>query len=157
MLIDKADLIIFRDIRPYDELPLLSLRNNPLNLKYFKNPNAVDSQDHAHWFKARITEYKGMQIVAEVSTRLVGIAYLTPINDESVAVSININPEFQSKGIGKELLSQIIACAEILGISQLDATIQESNIKSISLFQSYGFCFFRLIPNGFTLYIKTII
>lgn len=151
----RDGVVCFRDIVLADESELLILRNNPTNLVFFKNSEGVSVRDHNRWFLARFNEFKGMQIVAEFGGRLIGIVYLTPFGKRSASVSINIDPHFQSKGIGHQLLSRILARAEILGFEEIEAIIHSSNEKSIALFEKYNFVFVNSISSNFCLYKKS--
>lgn len=152
---NRDGVVCFRDIVPADESELLILRNNHANLVFFKNSQGVSVPDHNRWLLARFNEFKGMQIVGEFAGRLIGIVYLTPIGKRSASVSINIDPHFQSKGVGHQLLSQILARAEILGFEEIEALIHSSNEKSIALFEKCNFAFVNTISSNFCLYKKT--
>jgi RimJ/RimL family protein N-acetyltransferase len=148
-------VVHFREIALADEAELLKLRNNSANLVFFKNTQEVSALDHNRWLLARLNKFKGMQIVGQFGDQLIGIVYLTPIGKRSVSVSINIDPHFQSKGVGHQLLSQIIARAEFLGFEEIEAIIHSSNEKSIALFEKCDFAFVNTISSSFCLYKKT--
>ncbi len=54
-------------------------------------------------------------------------------------VSFYIHPEYQSRGIGSQLLKHIIHFARESGIKTLFALLLESNTKSIGLLRKFGF------------------
>ncbi len=150
-----SDELSFRNIEPDDQAELLKLRNSNSNLEFFKNPNPVSAEDHAEWFTSRTSEFKELQILAILSDRLIGIAFLVPIDDHSGSISINIDFEYQSQGIGQELLTRMLSRADSLGFTRIEALIHISNSKSISLFEKCGFIFDEKISELFNRYVKS--
>lgn len=149
-----SDEVNFRNIELDDQAELLKLRNAPSNLEFFKNPNPVSAKDHAEWFASRTTEFKELQILAVSSDRLIGIAFLVPIDDRSGSISINIDFEYQSQGIGQELLTRMLSRADSLGFTRIEALIHISNSKSVSLFEKCGFILDKKISELFYRYLK---
>lgn len=149
-----SDVITFRNIELDDQDKLLKLRNTHSNLQFFKNPNPVSPENHAEWFASRFKNFKELQILAVLSDRLIGIAYLVPIDDRSSSISINIDLEYQSQGIGQELLTRMISRAESLDFNRIEALIHTSNSKSVSLFEKCGFIFEEKISELFNRYVK---
>lgn len=149
-----SDELSFRNIELDDQAELLRLRNTHSNLEFFKNPSPVSSEDHAEWFASRITNFKELQIVAALSNRLIGIAFLVPFDNRSGSISINIDFEYQSRGIGQELLTRMLSRADSLGFTRIEALIHISNPKSISLFEKCGFILEDNISDLFNRYVK---
>ena len=152
-MIDSS-MLTFRDIEPQDQASMLKLRNTPSNLEFFKSPRPVSSEDHAQWFATRIADLKEHQIVAVLSNQLIGIVFLVPIDDRSCSISINIDFEYQSLGIGQELLTQMLLRAGSLKFTRIEALIHVSNTKSISLFEKCGFTFEEKISELFIRYVR---
>ncbi len=151
---NDSNAFIFRDIELHDEAALLKLRNTPSNLEFFKDPNPVSSEDHAKWFAARMTDFKEHQIVAVLLNQLIGIVFLVEIDDHSGSISINIDSEYQSQGIGQELLMQMLLRADSLKFTRVEAVIHVANTKSILLFEKCGFAFEKKISELFIRYIR---
>ena len=146
-------MLTFRNIELQDQASILRLRNTPSNLEFFKSPSPVSSEDHAQWFASRITDLKEHQIVAVLSNQLIGIVFLVPIDDRSCSISINIDFDYQSLGIGQELLTRMLLRADSLKFTRLEALIHVSNTKSVSLFQKCGFTFEEKISELFIRYV----
>lgn len=144
----------FRNIELHDQDDLLKLRNSPSNLEFFKNPSPITSEDHAEWFASRIMYFKEHQIIAILSNKLIGIVYLVPIDDHSSSISINIDFEYQSQGIGRELLMRMLTRAHLLNYTRIEALIHISNKKSITLFKKCGFVFKEEVSEFFVRYVK---
>jgi phosphinothricin acetyltransferase len=83
--------------------------------------------------------------VAEQDGVVVGFAYAGPFRPRAAyrytaEDSVYIAPGMQGRGVGKVLLTQVIAACEALGLRQLMAVIGDSeNAGSIGLHRSLGF------------------
>lgn len=148
----ESNVFTFRDVELHDESALLKLRNTPSNLEFFKDPSPVSSEDHAKWFASRMTDFKGHQIVAALWNQVIGIVFLVELDDHSASVSININSEYQSQGIGQELLMRMLLRADSLNFTRIEAVIHVANTKSVSLFEKCGFAFKEKISELFIRY-----
>lgn len=153
---NDCKMFTFRNIEKQDEVGLLKLRNTPTNLDFFKNPSPISPEDHAKWFASRINDFKEHQIVAVLSNELVGVIYLDDIAECTGSISINIDPEYQSLGIGRELLARIMLRAESLKFIRVEAVIHVANTKSIKLFEKYGFAVEEKISEFFIRYVRFI-
>jgi phosphinothricin acetyltransferase len=84
-------------------------------------------------------------LVAEDGGRILGFAYAGPFRPRAAyrytaEDSVYIAPDQMGRGVGKALLSQVIAACEALGLRQLTAVIGDSgNAGSIALHRSLGF------------------
>jgi phosphinothricin acetyltransferase len=84
-------------------------------------------------------------LVAEAGGAVVGFAYASPFRPRAAyrftaEDSVYIRPDFMGRGVGKALLSEVIAACETLGLRQLVAVIGDSgNAGSIGLHRSLGF------------------
>ncbi len=148
--------LTFRNIELHDQDGLLKLRNNLSNLEFFMNSHPVSPEEHARWFFSRATEFREFQIVGVLSDQLIGIAYLVPIDDHICTISINIDPRYQSRGIGMQLMMRILTRAESLGFSRIEALIHVSNTKSVALFEKSGFIIQEKVSELFMRYVKLI-
>ena len=84
-------------------------------------------------------------LVAEIDGQVAGFAYAGPFRPRAayrytVEDSVYLAPDRLGQGIGKALLSQVIADCEALGLRQMMAVIGDSgNMGSIGLHRSLGF------------------
>jgi L-amino acid N-acyltransferase YncA len=84
-------------------------------------------------------------IVAEMAAEVVGYAYAGPYRDRRaydwcVEDSIYVAPELHRKGIGRLLLTHLIAATELLGFRQMLGVIGDSaNTGSIGVHAALGF------------------
>lgn len=84
-------------------------------------------------------------LVAEVDGRVLGFAYASPFRPRAAyrhtaEDSVYVAPEAIGKGVGKAVLSAVVAACEARGLRQLVAGIGDSgNAASIGLHRSLGF------------------
>ncbi len=84
-------------------------------------------------------------VVAEIGDQVAGFAYAAPFRLRAayrftVEDSVYIHPDFKGRGVGRALLSRVLADCEALGLRQVIAVIGGSdNHGSINLHRSLGF------------------
>ncbi len=84
-------------------------------------------------------------LVAEEAGRVLGFAYAAPFRLRgayryTLEDSVYVAPEAVGRGVGKAVLSAVIAACEALGVRQLMAVIGDSgNAASIGLHRALGF------------------
>ena len=84
-------------------------------------------------------------LVAEEAGRVLGFAYASPFRPRAAyrytaEDSVYVAPDAVGRGVGRAMLSEVIAACEALGLRQLVAVIGDSgNAASIGLHRSLGF------------------
>lgn len=83
-------------------------------------------------------------MVAELNNELVGFAYYSEFRFReaykfTVEHSVYAHPNQVGKGIGKLLLSELIACAKNQNLHTMIGVIDSENESSISFHESFGF------------------
>lgn len=83
-------------------------------------------------------------LVATLGADVVGYAYATQFRDRPAYAhtcedSIYIHPDRLGRGVGKALLAELIASAEVAGFRQMVAVIAEGEPASIALHARLGF------------------
>ena len=84
-------------------------------------------------------------LVAELDGKVLGFAYAGPFRPRAayrytLEDSVYVSPEAKGKGVGRAVLSAVIAACEALGVRQLVAVIGDSgNAGSIGLHRALGF------------------
>ena len=96
------------------------------------------------WNEWNAGHLQSCRLAAFENDELIGWAALSPVSSRCVyggvaEVSIYISKEHQGKGIGKRLLTQLIAISEAAGIWTLQSGIFPENTPSIQLHKSCGF------------------
>ncbi|HEX3888365.1 MAG TPA: GNAT family N-acetyltransferase [Phenylobacterium sp.] len=104
-------------------------------------PTAVDMDA-----RRRAVQDKGLPyLVAEVDGRVLGFAYAGPFRPRAayrytLEDSVYVSPDAKGKGVGRAVLSAVIAACEALDIRQLMAVIGDTqNAGSIGLHKALGF------------------
>ena len=84
-------------------------------------------------------------LVAEEAGEITGFAYAAPFRPRTAyrftaEDSVYIRPDRMGRGVGKALLTEVVAACEALGLRQLLAVIGDSaNAGSLALHRSLGF------------------
>ncbi|HEX3367590.1 N-acetyltransferase family protein [Phenylobacterium sp.] len=96
--------------------------------------------------RRRAVQTQGMPyLVAELDGQVLGFAYAGPFRPRAayrytLEDSVYVSPDAKGEGVGRAVLSAVIAACEALGIRQLMAVIGDSeNAGSIGLHKSLGF------------------
>ena len=106
----------------------------------------------AAWTDARRRDVQGYglpYVVAEDAGRVLGFAYAAPFRPRpgyryTAEDSVYVAPDAQGRGVGRALLSAVVAACEAYGLRQLVAVIGDSeNAGSIGLHRALGF-----VPSG---------
>jgi len=104
-------------------------------------PSAADMDGRRRAVQDRGLPY----LVAEVDGRVLGFAYAGPFRPRAayrytLEDSVYVSPDAKGKGVGRAVLSAVIAACEALGIRQLMAVIGDTgNAGSVGLHKSLGF------------------
>ena len=104
-------------------------------------PSAADMEQRRRAIAERGLPY----LVAEQDGQVLGFAYAGPFRPRAayrytLEDSVYVAPEAHGKGVGRAVLSAVIAACEALGVRQLMAVIGDSgNAASIGLHRSLGF------------------
>jgi phosphinothricin acetyltransferase len=94
---------------------------------------------------AAVRAHRLPYLAAEEGGQVIGFAYAAPFRPRAAyrytaEDSVYIRPDFVGRGVGKALVSEVIAICEALGLRQLLAVIGDSaNTASIGLHRSLGF------------------
>lgn len=70
---------------------------------------------------------------------IIGFAGILVVIDEADLINIAVLPDFQGKGVGKQLLKKIMELAKEKGVKAMTLEVRESNIKARKLYESFGF------------------
>ena len=102
----------------------------------------------AAWWDTRRRDIQGCGLpffVAEESGRVLGFASAGPFRPRpgyrfTAEDSVYVAPDTQAKGVGRAVLSAVVAACEAFGVRQLVAVIGDSqNLASIKLHAALGF------------------
>jgi L-amino acid N-acyltransferase YncA len=106
--------------------------------------NATFAQTAPEWENWDAGHLPGARIVARSASDVLGWAALSPVSSRCVyagvaEVSIYVAERARGRGVGRQLIAQLIADSEAAGIWTLQAGIFPENIASIALLERAGF------------------
>jgi len=129
-----------RNIKKEDSEDLFRWRNDLTSRKMFFNEEEISYNNHLEWLKESIANPDRDLYIGELNNNKFGVCrfdYNKLVNTSKI--SININPCFRRKGLGKEFLKNVIIKYLKKRRCILLAEIKEKNIISKKLFSSVGF------------------
>jgi phosphinothricin acetyltransferase len=94
------------------------------------------------WFRARNAEEP--VIVAEADGQLIGFGYLTKYRGRrgyrfTRENTVFVDPAYQRRGVGRALLTELIALGRAMGLHVILAFIDVENVGSIELHRALGY------------------
>jgi L-amino acid N-acyltransferase YncA len=106
--------------------------------------NATFQTDAPSWKDWDSSHLQSCRIAAFEGNQMLGWAALTPVSSRCVyagvaEVSVYVDESQRGKGVGKNLLNQLIKDSETAGLWTLQAGIFPENISSIKLHEQCGF------------------
>nr|WP_294921684.1 GNAT family N-acetyltransferase [uncultured Flavobacterium sp.] len=112
--------------------------------KGIKTGNATFQTSAPSWEDWNESHLASCRIVAQSNDQIIGWAALTPVSSRCVyagvaEVSVYVDPQHSSKGIGLALLNELVHLSEAEGIWTLQAGIFPENIASLRIHEKAGF------------------
>ena len=94
-----------------------------------------------HWDATHLSDCR---LVAQNGDDVLGWAALSPVSDRCVyggvaETSVYVGAATRGQGVGKALLTALIAASEAAGIWTLQAGILPENVESVALHKAHGF------------------
>jgi ribosomal protein S18 acetylase RimI-like enzyme len=87
---------------------------------------------------ATLTE-NGLNLVAVAEDRVLGHVAAVPVDDENPELVVFVHPEMRGRGVGTELLKQVVAYADERGAESLRLTVASGNRRAIHVYDNLGF------------------
>ena len=121
---------------------VLPWRNDPLVYVWSRTDRPISLNEHRAWFEARKQKLTDEPIFSYHENNLfVGMARIDKVAEDTLEVSLLVNPNQRSGGYGKQILADV--CKYFLlnksSDSKLVAVIHQENLISQSLFMGLGF------------------
>lgn len=137
---------------------ILSWRNDPLVYVWNRINYPIRLQEHLSWFENRQSRIENEPIFSyHHNENLIGMARIDFLSDLNYEVSLIVNPIFQGKGYGKQILADV--CQHFSNRypkqSRLTAVIHLHNLRSQNLFKAMGFQFLSEQANFRTFVFKS--
>ena len=127
-----------------DAQDVLSWRNDTVTRRMSGTIDLITEGSHFEWFEKVIENPKVLMLIGfdEHTNAKIGMVRFD-LNDNfsRAEISININPEYRSKGYSSRCL---IHAAEFLSLAYpacgvIDALVKEENLASVRVFSSVGY------------------
>lgn len=142
----KTERLFLRNLRPEDATVILSYRQDPECAKYQRWEAVTEEEIRIFCDRFRESRFLSDQpeqhyAICTRGGKLAGdLSYFYTEEDRCVTLGITIAPEFQRRGIAREMLSGVIAAIQERH-PQLDivALIDPDNRASLALFEGLGF------------------
>lgn len=104
---------------------------------------AIEQRSHAFpWSEKTLTSNQGERYLnyqLKVGERMAAFAITQVVLDEATLFNLAVDPDFQRRGIGRELLTFLIAQLEERGIQTLWLEVRASNRPAIALYEQLDF------------------
>ena len=135
----SEDKIYIRFAEDEDCRDILNWRNDPESVK-FSLSGKVDSVSHIAWFKHKIKDINcNLFIIINSSSQKIGTVRFDK-NKKRALISINLNPTFRGKGLGKaSLFLALKHYFNNFDVNTIIADIKCTNEASLHIFQQTGF------------------
>jgi phosphinothricin acetyltransferase len=143
MSIKSSDSLCLRPATIADLVAINAIYNHSVlySTATYQTEPSTDAE-RAAWFAAHGEKHP--VIVAEIDGRVVGWGSLSPFHARAAFVrtveeSVYIHQDFHRRGIGKAILTDLLARAKSLGHHRVIAAISGDQQPSLALHQSMGF------------------
>ena len=142
-----STLLHVRQANKNDACVVLEWRNDPLAVEMSFQQHTVQRGAHERWFLDNLNDGKSTILIGIFNEQPIGVCrFLVNEDGEYADVSINMNPNFRGKGLGKALLRQSIDAFSKSSSQALFARIKNSNRVSMRIFESCNFT--RVLSNS---------
>jgi acetyl coenzyme A synthetase (ADP forming)-like protein len=142
VVLKDGSTVRIRVMQPEDEPGLLalltSLSENSRWLRFYSQHNSASLAAEAHR-EANLEQAFGLIACSGDDSRVVGHGFYVVIEDQRAEVAFTIANDFQGRGLGTILLSQLAEVAAANGIKIFEAEVIASNHAMLQVFRASGF------------------
>ena len=104
---------------------------------------AIETRAHAFpWSETTFASNQGeryLNLQLSVDGEMAAFAITQVVLDEATLFNIAVDPAYQRRGLGRELLEHLIDALEAQGVVTLWLEVRASNYAAIALYESLGF------------------
>jgi len=118
----------------------------------------ISLHSHSQWFSSRIVKIDEFPfLIAEIQEMVVGYARVDSDPNKVLMVSIAVDPDYHSKGVGSLLLKKLEeACIRRTRAEFICATISKDNSTSRVFFERNGYSLLSSDKKDFNLFRKRL-
>ena len=132
-----------RSALPDDSDDILIWKNDPDSRFFAIDGRIVERHVHEAWYRRSLASKDKFLFIGEIAGEKIGVVRYDRMNAETTfKVSINLNPKWRSRGLGKKLLEDsrpLIAKNLDFKRLKLLAEIKNDNVASVKSFESAGY------------------
>ncbi len=144
---DAKIKIITRQAHPSDAAALVAAEREVAQIpgRLISQPNELVVENFRSTLERLSNNKHGYYLIAESHSKIVGhgcleIAPLKSISHVAQLKSLVVHAGWQNKGIGTQLLKQLIECAKNSGtIEKIELSVRSTNEQAIELYKACGF------------------
>lgn len=123
-------------------------------LASYPDESTRTAADEAAFLQKQTDSEKGIEIVAEIGGKPVGLAGIGCLSPKCkmrhrAEFGVSVDRAYWGLGIGRALTEACIECAEAAGYAQLELSVVAENAHAIALYESLGFTEYGRNPMGF--------
>ncbi len=96
---------------------------------------------------ARNERGEDLTLIALEGERIVGYYFLWYTKRPVALLGIGFADEFQSQGLGRQAMAQLVEAGRELGLDGIELTTDLTNDRAYALYQSFGFRYLRDVKN----------
>ena len=112
---------------------------------------AIETRSHAFpWSEKTFASNQGERYLnyrLDVAGQMAAFAITQVVLDEATLFNIAVDPAFQRRGLGRQLLEHLISELETRGVLTLWLEVRASNTAALALYESLGFNEATVRPN----------
>ena len=158
--LQDGTMLIIRSIMPQDaeETVRLVKRMYGQCVFLFRTPEefTMTAEDEQAFISAALEDPRSLFLGAFVDGHVIGTCALGPVGGGSKSahrctLSISIDRQWQSKGIGSAMMESVIAMAPAMGYAQIELEVASRNTQAVWLYMKYGFRRCGTIPHALRL------
>lgn len=142
--IDSAGkAVIIRPLELGDRRPLQRMYDSFSGGHQTKGLPPATVEERAEWLD-RLIEI-GWNLVAVIDNDIIGHVAVSPVSADEPEFIIFVHPDFQDRGIGSEMIRQVIAHAASRSHEALSLFVSVDNDRAIQVYENIGF---KIVQQG---------
>jgi len=90
-------------------------------------------------FREELKHRFSLPLVVKSGQTILGYMCLWHIDDQMEIANFAVSPDFRGRGIGRQMMAEVLREADQRGCTSLILSVRESNLPAIRLYTSHGF------------------
>lgn len=158
--LQDGTMLIIRSLVADDAIQTIGLMKRiygeSVFLARYQDDFTISPEEEIEFIKRRLEDPSSLLIGAFGDGHVIGTCALGPVGGGSKSahrctLSISIDRQWQSKGIGSAMMESVIAMAPAMGYAQIELEVASRNTQAVWLYMKYGFRRCGTIPHALRL------